>query len=161
MQNSASNVIPAKQKVEISQKAVCSFSKEMINMQQDLSNRQDIELLVNEFYSKVQTDDLIGPIFNGIIQDRWPEHLSKMYSFWETVLLGNITYSGAPFLPHAKLPLEQEHFDRWLHLFYTTVDHHFKGPVADDAKSRAAKMALMFLSKIKYIREHGNFRPLL
>ncbi len=130
-------------------------------MKQDIRNRKDVELLVNDFYQTVQADDLIGPIFNGIIGDRWPEHLSKMYRFWETILLGTVTYSGTPFLPHARLPLEQEHFDRWLQLFYAAADRHFDGPVATDAKARADKMALMFLSKIKYVRSHPDFKPLL
>lgn len=130
-------------------------------MIQDISTRQDIELLVNDFYGSVQTDELIGPIFNRIIETRWPAHLARMYSFWETVLLGNYTYSGAPFLPHARLPLSQEHFDRWLFLFDSAVDRHFQGDTAEDAKARAAKMAAMFLSKITYIRENDQFKPLL
>lgn len=130
-------------------------------MRKDIGSRADIALLVNSFYESVRQDGLIGPVFNGIIGDRWPEHLSKMYSFWETVLLGIHTYSGAPFLPHAKLPLEQAHFDRWLLLFNTATDHYFTGPVATEAKERAAKMAMMFLSKINYLRAHGSFRPLM
>lgn len=130
-------------------------------MRNDIENRTDIELLVNEFYTLVQADDLIGNIFNEIIQDQWPRHLSKMYSFWETVLLGNHTYNGAPFMPHAKLPLEQKHFDRWLLLFGKTIDTYFDGPIAEDAKARASKMAVMFLSKIDFLKTHGSFKPLL
>jgi hemoglobin len=129
-------------------------------MRNDIENRSDIELLVNEFYTLVQADELIGNIFNEIIKDQWPRHLSKMYSFWETVLLGNHTYSGAPFMPHAKLPLEQKHFDRWLLLFGKTLDTFIEGPVADDAKARASKMAVMFLSKIDFLKTHGSFKPL-
>lgn len=129
-------------------------------MRKDIENRSDIELLVNEFYTLVQADELIGIIFNEIIRDQWPVHLSKMYSFWETVLLGNHTYSGAPFMPHAKLPLEQKHFDRWLLLFGNTIDTYFEGPVAEDAKARASKMAVMFLSKIDFLKTHGSFKPL-
>lgn len=130
-------------------------------MRKDIENRSDIELLVNEFYTLVQADELIGHIFNEIIGDQWPRHLAKMYSFWETVLIGNHTYSGAPFMPHAKLPLEQKHFDRWLLLFGNTIDTYFEGPVADDAKARASKMAVMFLSKIDFLKTHGSFKPLL
>lgn len=126
----------------------------------DIHNREDIELLVNTFYSGIREDELLGPIFNGMIGERWPEHLDKMYRFWETVLLGNHTYSGAPFMPHARLPLEQRHFDRWTALFDKTVDLHFEGVVADDAKARAAKMAVMFLSKIEYLRANGHIKPL-
>jgi hemoglobin len=130
-------------------------------MQADISTRADIEQIVNEFYNLVREDELIGPIFNGVIQDKWSVHLPKMYSFWETVLLGNHTYSGAPFMPHARLPLTQLHFDRWLALFNQTINTHFEGPIAEDAKQRAEKMAVMFLSKISYIRENNMLRPLV
>lgn len=130
-------------------------------MKSDITSRTDIEKLVNEFYNLVQNDPLIGHIFNDIIKDKWPEHLSKMYRFWETVLLNNHTYNGAPFFPHATLPLHKEHFDQWLSLFRTTVNTFFEGPKAKEAIERADKMALMFLSKINYIRDHNSFKPLM
>lgn len=130
-------------------------------MKTDISTREDVVLFVDSFYEKVRIDDLIGPIFAGIIKDDWQPHLEKMYRFWETVLLDSHTYSGAPFMPHAQLPLEKKHFNRWLLLFDQTLDQHFGGPVAEEAKARAAKMAVMFLSKINYLKEHGSFRSLL
>jgi hemoglobin len=114
----------------------------------------DIKLLVDTFYGKIRENELLGPIFNRIIGDRWPEHLEKMYRFWQTVLLGNHTYFGSPFPPHAKLPVEKVHFDTWLGLWYDTVDQHFAGEKADEAKWRGDKMAAMFLSKIQYFRTH-------
>lgn len=130
-------------------------------MKKEITIRADIELLVNEFYKSVQADEMIGPIFNGIIKDKWPEHLSKMYSFWETILLGNHTYAGAPFLPHARLPLDEVHFERWLHLFRQTIDTYFDGAVAEDAKQRADKMAVLFLSKINYLKQNAQHKPLI
>ena len=130
-------------------------------MKKDINSRNDVETLVNEFYELVRHDVFIGPIFNEIIQDKWPQHLSKMYSFWETILLGNHTYNGAPFLPHAKLPLTQPLFDRWLQLFKQTLEAHFEGPVAKEAGERADKMALMFLSKIDYIRNNSQFKTII
>lgn len=122
----------------------------------DISTFEDIRLLVNTFYGKVQQDDHIGPIFNGKIQDRWPEHLAKMYRFWESILLDNHTYSGRPFPPHAFLPVDVTHFNRWLTLFTETTDMLFSGPVADEAKERAAKMAAMFHYKIEYIKNNAE-----
>lgn len=119
-----------------------------------------VQLLVNTFYGKVRENELLGPIFNGIIQDRWPVHLEKMYRFWETVLLGNHTYYGSPFPPHAELPVSQEHFDTWLRLWHTTIDEHFEGEKAVEAKWRGDKMAVMFLSKIEYYR-NNSAQPLL
>ncbi|WP_166921002.1 group III truncated hemoglobin [Flavobacterium poyangense] len=119
---------------------------------QDISSLGDIKLLVNTFYAKVQDDDLIGPIFNQKMLGRWPEHLEKMYSFWQTILLEEHTYSGSPFPPHKQLPIDQVHFDRWMEIFTTTVDFLFVGKLAEEAKARAANMAYMFNYKIEYFR---------
>lgn len=127
---------------------------------QDISTIADIRLMVDTFYGKVREQPLLGPIFNGAIGGRWPEHLDKMYRFWQTVLLEEHTYYGSPFPPHANMPLDQRHFDAWLELWHQTVDGHFTGPKAEEAKWRAHKMAGMFLSKIEYYRHTGS-KPLL
>lgn len=121
----------------------------------DISNTDDIKLLVDSFYAKVREDDLLKDIFNNVIRDRWPEHLEKMYRFWQTVLLEEHTYYGSPFVPHAKLPVDKEHFERWLKLFYGTVDTFFTGEKAERAKWQGERMAEMFLSKIQYYRNNS------
>lgn len=126
----------------------------------DIASLDDIRLLVDTFYGRVQLDMTLGGIFNGVLEGRWPQHLEKMYRFWQTVLLGEHTYSGTPFPPHAQLPIAQQHFDAWLSLWHKTIDEHFAGPKADEAKWRGDKMALMFLSKIEYYR-NSSARPLL
>ncbi|KFF18801.1 group III truncated hemoglobin [Flavobacterium hydatis] len=118
----------------------------------DITTIEDIKLLVNTFYAKVQKDKLIGSIFNEKIQGRWPEHLEKMYKFWQTILLEEHTYSGSPFPPHKHLPVDQSHFNRWMEIFTETVDGLFIGIVAEEAKDRAANMAYMFNYKIEYFR---------
>ena len=123
---------------------------------QDISNIEDIKLLVNTFYEKVQNDDLIGPVFNEKMIGRWPEHLEKMYRFWQTLLLEEHTYSGSPFPPHKHLPVNQSHFDRWMKIFTEIIDSLFIGKLAEEAKIRAANMAYMFNYKIEYFRNLGN-----
>lgn len=124
-------------------------------MKKDIQTLDDIKLLVDSFYSKVRGDELIGHIFNDKIQDRWPAHLEKMYRFWQTVLLEEHTYFGSPFLPHAKLPVEKEHFDRWLKLFYETADGLFAGAKTERAKWQGERMAVMFQSKIEYYKNNS------
>lgn len=119
----------------------------------DISTLEDIQHMVNTFYTTIQSDEVLGPIFNGVIQDRWPAHLEKMYRFWQTILLSEHTYSGSPFAPHAKLPIDKAHFNRWMGLFIATVDTHFAGPVADEAKRRAQIMADTFSYKIDYLNQ--------
>ena len=119
-------------------------------MEQDIINYSDVNLLVDSFYKKVREDDLLANLFEERIQDRWPLHLEKMYSFWQTVLLNTHTYHGSPFAPHADMPVDKMHFDRWIGLFCDTVDENFSGEKAKEAKQRAEKMAEMFYNKISY-----------
>jgi len=129
-------------------------------MKRELNSLEDIKILVDRFYEKVRDDALLGPIFNGVIDGRWPEHLEKMYTFWQTVLLRDHTYYGSPFAPHAHLPIEGKHFDRWIALFFETLDTDFEGEKAIEAKWRARKMADMFQMKIEYYRNRAA-EPLL
>ena len=122
-------------------------------MKKEISDLSYIKLLVDTFYGKVRIDDLLGGIFNGILHDRWEEHLEKLYTFWQTILLKEHTYNGRPFRPHATLPVEKKHFDRWIFLFHETVDDFFAGEVADFAKKQAGLMAEMFMHKIAVYRE--------
>jgi hemoglobin len=126
----------------------------------DIVTLEDIITLVDVFYEKVRQDELLAPIFNERIQDRWPQHLEKMYAFWQTVLLDERTYYGSPFPPHAQLPVDHSHFKRWMELFIQTADTLFQGEKAYEAKWRAGKMAELFESKINYHKKQG-FKNLL
>lgn len=79
-----------------------------------------IERLVHDFYAKIREDDLIGPIFASRIRD-WDPHLVRMCSFWSSVVLSTGRYDGQPLALHLALPIEGEHFDRWLRLFGETA----------------------------------------
>ncbi len=131
-----------------------------MNSTKDITNLKDIRTMVDSFYAKVQNDHLLGGIFNGVIQDNWPKHLAKMYRFWQTVLLNEHTYTGNPFPPHAELPVNKKHFDRWVLLFNKTIDEHFTGEKANEAKWRAKKMALLFESKIQHYKRSSR-KPLI
>lgn len=124
-------------------------------MKTDISTFEDIQLLVNTFYGKIRIDELLGGIFAGIISD-WEPHLQKMYRFWQSILLGENTYNGRPFPPHAQMRLQQHHFDRWLKLWHETLDENFNGPVADEAKMRAKSIANIFVSKIAFFTQNNS-----
>lgn len=104
------------------------------------------------FYDSVRKDELLSQIFNKIIVDKWPEHLEKMYRFWQSILLEEYTYSGNPFLAHANLSICEIHFKRWLNLFYETLDSSFEGEIAEKAKLQGKKMSKIFSAKIEFIR---------
>lgn len=129
-------------------------------MKNDIKTLEDIKLLVNTFYEKVQHNELIGPIFASKIKD-WKPHLEKMYRFWQTILLHEHTYSGSPFPPHAELPVNQTHFDTWLGLWGSVIDEFFEGENAEEAKKRGKLMAQLFHYKIDYLNNNPNTKPLI
>jgi len=116
-----------------------------------IETREDIQLLVDSFYAKVRKDGLIGPIFNDVAKVNWDEHLPKLYNFWADLLLGEDTYRGRPFPPHMKLNLQHGHFERWLRLFTETVDEHFIGLKASEAKARALRIARNFMINLSLL----------
>ena len=120
---------------------------------QIIENIEDIQLMVDAFYGKVRENDVLGPIFEDVIQNKWPVHLEKMYRFWQTVLLEEHTYVGSPFAPHAQLPVVERHFDIWVGLFQETVDEHFQGEKAEKAKLHGQRMAEIFNYKISHLKK--------
>lgn len=123
----------------------------------DIQNRNNIEDLVNTFYDKVRKDETIGFIFNKIIGDDWSHHLPIMYQFWETVLLNVPGYTGNPVKKHIEvdklIPLEQNHYNRWLELWRETIDELFAGEKAEEAKKRAALMMQLIDFKVTDARK--------
>ena len=136
---------------------ICTYN--LVGMKNDVNGLDDIKTFVNEFYGKVQQDDLIGPVFSLAVSD-WTPHLEKMYQFWNAALFSVPGFKGNPFAKHAPLAIEQEHFDRWLVLFKETIDNNFIGDIAEEVKKRAELMAALFMSKLIYMREH-NLNPIL
>lgn len=117
-------------------------------MKPDVQNREDIDLLMNEFYSRALRDDLIGYIFTDVARLDLDHHLPVIGDFWETILFrsGNYARHGRnPMQVHlalnAKESLRPEHFDRWIEIFYKVVDENFEGPNADVLREKAAFMA--------------------
>jgi hemoglobin len=118
----------------------------------ELENIQDIKLLVDSFYNRVNGDDMLSPVFNEFAKVDWETHLPKMYNFWNTILFSAGDYKGSPYEKHESLPVMRDHFDRWLELFNATVDELFEGKMADEAKKRAQVIGLTFWSKIAHSR---------
>jgi hemoglobin len=121
-----------------------------------LETREDIEQLVNLFYTKVTKDEKIASFFTDIAKVNWDNHLPKMYSFWESILFGQMTYKGNPMGAHFPIneikAMEQEHFDRWLELWTTTVEENFSGENADLAIYKAQNIAKLMAFKMDIAR---------
>lgn len=124
-------------------------------MKNDITNKPDIELLVNTFYDKVKTNKIIGHIFNDVAKVDWEHHLPKMYSFWASLLLGEHSFSGNPMQKHIALSklttMSEVEFSEWLSLFIQTTDELFEGEKAEEAKIRAANITRLMLHKIQTV----------
>lgn len=110
-----------------------------------------IRRLVHTFYDRVRLDPLIGPIFDAQIDD-WDEHLEKLCAFWSNVVLRTGRYQGRPMQKHLRLPIEPEHFDRWLALFRTTVHEIMPPDAAAIFIDRANRIADSFELGIGSVR---------
>ncbi len=106
----------------------------------DPASEDAIRRCVEEFYVKAREDDLLGPIFNGVITD-WDAHLATMCDFWSAALLGTERYKSAPFPPHLKLDMGQEHFDRWAQLWGPAAREYLPDPLGERAASVGESMS--------------------
>lgn len=118
----------------------------------DIENKEDIKRLIDIFYHEVRADGLIGPIFTDQVKVNWEKHLPVMYDFWDNVLFYSGSYTGNPMLIHqhlhARFPLTEVDFDRWLQIFNNTVNGLYAGPNANLIMQRALSIATVMKIKI-------------
>lgn len=112
-----------------------------------------IKNLVDNFYSKVREDSLIGPIFQNIIKDNWDNHLAQMYDFWSGIALFSGRYQGQPMQKHINIKgLEKEHFGRWVSLFKESAYNTCTKGNAEFFISKANKIAESLMLGITFYR---------
>ena len=75
-------------------------------MPADIETRADVERLVRAFYGRALEDPIIGFIFTDVAKLDLEAHVPRITSFWETILLGERTYGGGAFAPHARLHMQ-------------------------------------------------------
>jgi hemoglobin len=120
----------------------------MTNIKHDILGREDITLLISEFYSKVRNNAQLAPHFTEV---DWSRHTPLIIDFWNMILLGDPKYKGNPLVKHLPMKLTAGDFTQWLLLFTKTVDEHFIGEKAEEAKQRAVNIASMFQYKMGLI----------
>ena len=120
-----------------------------------IDSREDVDFLVRRFYEQVRAHELLGPVFNEVVQD-WEVHLVHLSDFWEMILLQTGPGAGKfnPTKVHREVDekvdysIDQVHFGSWLELWFGTIDQYFEGEVADYAKEHARRMAHMLFMRI-------------
>ena len=121
-------------------------------MKKEIETREDISLLVENFYRKVMDDDLLEVIFKETLFFNRDTHIPVMIDFWETLLLKKASYKGNTMRAHIdlnkKFPLKPDHFKQWKKLFFETLDEHFTGRKVLEAKKRVELMEVLIQTKI-------------
>ena len=104
----------------------------------DIKTPKDIRHMVENFYARVLSDEQLAPIFLDVAGIDINQHLPRICSFYEKMLLGMPGYSRHTMnlhrAVHASYPLTKEHFARWLQLFETNIDTLYAGKNVQRAK---------------------------
>ena len=69
----------------------------------DITSREDVELLVRSFYTKVRKNETLGYIFDDVIKIDWEHHIPILVDFWETTLLDTNSYQRNAMAEHFKV----------------------------------------------------------
>ncbi|MDH5464555.1 MAG: group III truncated hemoglobin [Thiovulaceae bacterium] len=123
-------------------------------MPYDLINKNNIQSMVREFYTKILKDDMLSQIFikslgSDLHGDKWQIHLATLDSFWLTMMSDERSYKGSPYPPHKLIgKLHLEMFERWLELFSTVVNKYYLPDIAQKFYEKAEVMAEYFIKKL-------------
>ncbi|WP_207492393.1 group III truncated hemoglobin [Aridibaculum aurantiacum] len=129
-------------------------------MKTTINGEEEVKLLVRQFYGKVLQDEMLAPLFEYALENKWDQHLQLLDKFWMNVLFYTGGYTGNPMQVHSQLhffrKLTKEHFAVWLRLFVQTVDELFEGEKAELAKQRAHSISTVMQLKILHQAEASS-----
>jgi len=118
--------------------------------------KENLNKLVINFYTKVIKDDLIGPIFIDVLGEdmksvRWKVHIRLLTNFWAAIALGESDYNSSPFAPHIEFAdrLSVEAFERWLKLFFETLNTIYEPELAQQFLARSKNIAGNFIRNLR------------
>jgi hemoglobin len=125
-----------------------------MSSKKDIENRDDLLLLMQQFYKKLLLDGSISYLFTDVAKIKLEHHLPVLVDFWDSILFQTGTYQKNAMQPHLDLhqksPLQKHHFETWLRYFKESVDELFTGNNAFLIKERATSIATVM--QIKTIR---------
>lgn len=123
-------------------------------MQSNEITKENINKLVVTFYTKVLKDEKISPFFieklgSDMKSEIWQKHITLLTNFWFTISFGRGEYNGSPFAPHMQISgLDRESFERWLKLFFESLDKIYVEDIALKFKERASIIASNFMRNL-------------
>jgi len=123
-------------------------------MQNNEVTKENLNKMVIIFYTKILKDEIVGPFFieklgNDLKNEKWIPHIELLTNFWASIALGDSTYKGNPFAPHANIEnISRAAFAQWLELFYETLDMVYVPQIADQFKQRSTVIAGNFMRNL-------------
>lgn len=118
----------------------------------DIETRDDLELLLREFYNKLLADQSISYIFTDVAKINLEEHIPHLTDFWELSLFHTGNYKKNVMKVHLDLNEKEmftpQHFETWLGHFEVTVDRLYAGSNAEKIKTRAHSIATVMKIKL-------------
>ena len=121
----------------------------------DITNREDLLLLMVLFYKKLLSDSSINYLFTDVAKIDLDHHLPVLVDFWDSILFQSGIYQKNAMQPHMALhqksSLTKHHFETWLGYFKSSVDELFAGDNAFIIKERATSIATVMQIKIKQL----------
>lgn len=119
----------------------------------DIQNRTDIELLVNNFYERVHNEPNLAQVF-AIPAEQWDMQTTRVVNFWENWLFQTGSYNGGMMWVHLQVNeknrLTTERFEQWLSLWFISIDLLFAGKKANFVKSKALEIGQIMNAKFNY-----------
>jgi hemoglobin len=122
-------------------------------MTKDISTREDLFIIVNDFYSDLLESKELSHFFEAFKNEEALEHhLNTLVDFWDNTLFYSGTYQRNAMKPHLRINRKKgmavSDFDLWLKLFSKAVDHNFKGQNAEAIKNKALSIATVMKLKM-------------
>lgn len=123
----------------------------------DIENKEDLYLLVDEFYKKLLSDSSISYIFTDIVKIKLEEHLPILVTFWSQSIFNTGGYFNNLTKIHLDISkkeyLTPELYKIWLNHFNTTLNELFKGPNAEKIITQALSIATVMEIKTRQQKE--------
>ena len=120
----------------------------------DIQTRDDLHLVMSEFYLKLLADSKISFIFIKVAKIDLASHLLELVDFWEQILFNTGNYKKNVLQIHTdlnqKIKLSEEHFTIWLNYFNLTIDENFAGQNSENMKTRALSIATVMKIKLRH-----------
>jgi hemoglobin len=99
---------------------------------------------------------LIGPIFIDVLgkdmkNETWKSHIELLTNFWAAIALGESDYNRTPFAPHLEFAdrLSVKAFERWLKLFFETLNSIYEPALAQQFLARSKHIAGNFIRNMQ------------